>query len=79
MCCSVRLEGETAMPGYYSVVQYLPDPVTDERVNIGVITYGDGGIRCRFLRTWTRVRMFGGEDVSFLREFAAGVTQATAD
>jgi hypothetical protein len=58
------------MPSYFSVVQYIPDPIADERVNVGVLVYGDGKMCVRFLHNWTRVKSFGGEDVKFLRDFA---------
>jgi hypothetical protein len=64
---------------YYSVVQYLPDPVIDERINVGVVTYGDGLLRSRFLRNWGRVSQFGAEDVGFLEEFASRVQDACAE
>lgn len=57
------------MPTYYTVVQYVPDPVIDERMNIGVIVFGDGRLRARFLENWHRVRSFGGENISFIRTF----------
>lgn len=61
------------MPSFYTVAQYVPDPDADERINFGVLTFGDGTIHARFLHDWRRVRSFGGEDVGFLREFAARV------
>lgn len=59
------------MPSFYSVIQYLPDPVIDERINIGVIATGEGRTRVSFVQNWARVRSFGGEDISFLQEFAS--------
>lgn len=59
------------MSSHYSVVQYVPDPVTGERINVGVVVFGDGGVRTRFLRDWRRVQQFGEEDVHFLRDFAS--------
>ena len=62
------------MPSHYSIVQYVPDPITDERINVGVIVTGDSGaVRVRFLSHWQRVRQFGLSDVSFLREFARAI------
>jgi hypothetical protein len=58
------------MPSYFSVVRYVPDPVTDERLNIGVIAFGEGKILSRFIEGWGKVKIFGGEDIGFLREFA---------
>ncbi len=67
------------MPAHYTVVHYVPDPIADERINVGVIAFGDGCVRVRFLRRWDRVRQFGGEDISFLKEFASRVTKAASD
>lgn len=66
------------MASYYSIVQYVPDPVADERLNVGVIAFGDGVIRSKFIRNWSRPRMFGNEDVSFLKQFAADVATWTS-
>lgn len=62
------------MTNYYCVVQYLPDPVIDERINIGVVAFGGGKVRTHFLSNWQRVRSFGG-DVKFLREFASELSR----
>jgi len=56
-------------PAFYSVVQYYPDPNADERINIGVVAYHNATVRVRFLSEWSRVKRFGGEDVSFLKDF----------
>ncbi len=67
------------MTAHFSIVQYVPDPIASERMNIGVITLGDGGIRCRFLRDWDRAERFGGKDIVFLKEFARSVQQTVLD
>ncbi len=59
------------MASQYSVVQYVPDPIADERINIGVVVIGDSGPRVQFLSNWDRVKRFGKEDIGFLREFAS--------
>ena len=62
------------MTSHYSIVQFVPDPITDERINVGVIATGDGeAVRVRFLTHWQRVRQFGLGDVSFLQDFARAV------
>lgn len=66
------------MSAYYTVVQYVPDPVTEERVNIGVIAFAGDDVRARFVRDWRRVRQFGGEDVSFLRDLAKRAAEWSA-
>lgn len=57
------------MPAYYSVVQYTPDPIIGERINIGVVVFGNGQILTRFLKNWSRVKNFGG-NVTSLKAFA---------
>jgi hypothetical protein len=57
------------MPAYYSVVQYAPDLVTGERINFGVVVFGEGRLLTRFLQNWTRVKQFGG-NVTSLKAFA---------
>lgn len=64
------------MPSHYTVVQFVPDPVIDERMNIGVIAFSGGRVRSRFVRAWNRARGFGGQDVGFLRNFADEVGKA---
>ena len=59
------------MPGHYSIVQYLPDAVRGERINIGVVAFADGELRWRFLRDWHRVRQFGSPDVHYLQQLAS--------
>lgn len=61
------------MPSFFSVIRYVPDPITDERLNIGVVVYGEGTVLSKFIGEWAKVRIFGGEDVRFLREFADDV------
>jgi Protein of unknown function (DUF3037) len=66
------------MTAKYTVVQYVPDPTADERINFGVITWDARHVRSRFVAHWSRIRSFGGEDVSFLRDFARGITELTS-
>ena len=69
------------MATYYSVVQYVPDAVLGERVNIGVVVFGAGRTLTHFLGNWQRVREFATADVvAELREFgrqAKRMTEAT--
>ena len=58
------------MTARYTVIQYTPAPITDERINVGVITWDEGEIHCRFLRNWRRVRSFAGINPKFLEDFA---------
>lgn len=62
------------MTTLYAVVRYVPDVFADERINIGVMVWGDGRVRSQFVRDWRRVERFGQRDVAYLREFAEWVT-----
>jgi hypothetical protein len=53
----------------YSVVRYLPNPLSGERINMGVIAWGEGQIAAQFIKDWRRARAFGREDISFLKDF----------
>lgn len=62
------------MPTYYSVIQYVPDALADERMNIGVIVCNEDSAEAQFLHDWRRIRCFnGGGEITFLREFAQRV------
>ena len=68
------------MPTLYSVVQYVPDPLTGERINIGIVALGAAHLAAKFVTDWSRVECFaGGRDISFLHEIAAQVVDADPD
>lgn len=66
------------MPSKYTVVQFVPDPTTEERVNIGVMTWDHAGVRSQFLEDWRRVRAFSVGEVGFVRDIAAELAARTA-
>jgi hypothetical protein len=66
------------MPAKYSIVQYTPDPVTGERINIGVIAFDEEFIRVRFVSKWDRVRQFANQDIRFLKAFAQELTESAS-
>jgi Protein of unknown function (DUF3037) len=66
------------MASYYSVLQYLPRETAEERVNFGVVAFDDKVVRCRFTADWQRIRSFGKEDVSFLKDIAQRFHRAIA-
>ena len=67
------------MPSYYSIVRFLPDPVRDERINVGVLAYDDAGdVAGHFVRDWKRIRNFAGQDVAFLQDFIRELADATS-
>ena len=57
------------MSAFYSLIQYVPDLIRNERVNIGVVVFTEGYAETHFIENWTRVRQFGG-DVSSLQTVA---------
>ena len=49
------------MACYYSVIQYIPNPIADERVNIGLIAYDESGHwGMEQLGNWQRAEAFTG-------------------
>ena len=58
------------MSSRYSIVQYVPIPIAEERINIGVIAFDDRTVLVHFLKNWNRVINFGGEGIGFLLNFA---------
>ena len=67
------------MTSFFSVVQYVPDPVADERVNIGVLVYGDGKVRARWISDWKRgaAQLGRARDADFLRDVASTLGNST--
>jgi hypothetical protein len=60
------------MPTFYSILQYLPDPTTGERINVGMIAIGDETVGTRFVDSWDRIKCFAGDaDIRFLVDFAS--------
>lgn len=64
------------MMSFYTVIQYIPNPVIGERVNIGVIVYSQGKVLVQFLHNWKRAQTFAKRDLSFLKDFASNIEQA---
>jgi hypothetical protein len=58
------------MAAFYTVIQFVPDPVADERINAGVVVFDGEKICARFIDNWGRLQRFGNKDVGFLRNFA---------
>lgn len=61
------------MATFYAVIRYVPDPIADERINVGVVAWDDTRVESRFVADWRRVESFGKSDVRFLREFESWV------
>ena len=67
------------MASRYSIVQYVPNPIADERINIGIVAFDDNDVRVQFLNNWSRVQAFGREDIHFLRDFAKRMNFAASE
>jgi len=68
------------MVSRYSVIQYVPNPIADERINVGVLAFDDEIVKVHFLSRWDRVRCFGAtESIDFLKDFAHRVEEAVED
>lgn len=61
---------------FYSIVQFVPDPIADERVNIGVIVFSNGRVLSRFLHRWDRVKRFAQADIGYVQEFSRWIGDA---
>ena len=66
------------MTSYYSIIQYVPNPVANERINIGVIIFDDKEIKVKFLKNWNRVKNFCMGDITFLRDFESQIQKAVS-
>jgi hypothetical protein len=59
------------MACFYSLIQYVPDVLAEERITFGVVVYWQRGVASRFVKNWGRIRaVAGGGDIDFLRGFA---------
>ncbi|CAD5925715.1 hypothetical protein PCC9214_00954 [Planktothrix tepida] len=66
------------MVSRYSIIQYVPNPIANERINIGVVAFSDQEVRVQFLSNWERVRNFGMENIDFLTNFAARMKETAS-
>ena len=67
------------MASRYSVIQYVPDPIADERINIGLVIFDDERVETVFLKRWNRVNCFAMEDIHFLRLFEEQMRGAVSE
>ena len=67
------------MTTHYTIVQYVPDPTADERMNIGVIVWDDARVYSNFVNDFSRARAFSLKNVKFLKEFADYVGNLTKE
>ena len=63
---------------HYAVVRYLPDPLREEFINIGVVVISEesGIAQCRFTSDWHHKYSINRDHVDFLKEFAEDLSHA---
>jgi hypothetical protein len=68
---------------YYSAIRYVPRPLAEEFVNVGVVAVSDAGdeVSVEFTDDWTRARAFGGneEDILMLQRLARAWSSLAED
>lgn len=65
------------MASRYSVIQYVPNPISDERINLGVLAFDENNVKVHFLDSWKRIRCFAAtEDIVFLKNFTHNMQEA---
>ena len=59
------------MGSKYSVIQYLPNPIAQERINIGIVAFDESHVKTRFVKSWKRISCFAtnDNDIEFLEKF----------
>ena len=65
------------MSSRYSIIQYVPNPIADERINIGIVAFNDRLVKAQFIKSWKRIRCFANDeqDIDYLQEFKTKVEQ----
>jgi hypothetical protein len=63
------------MTTLYSVVQYVPDPIANERVNIGVAIFAGNGPKFRFVSRLDKARSLGREGLGTVLDLMADVRE----
>ena len=67
------------MSAHYTIIQYLPDPIIDEKINIGIVVLGNNKSYFRFLQNWRRVACFAeNKNIAFLHEFVQQIEKANS-
>lgn len=66
---------------YYSIIQYVPNQIRNERINIGVIVVNKDGSfsKTKFTNRFSRAKNFSGRNVSFLKDFSKNFQFETND
>lgn len=66
------------MSAYYSVIQFIPDIVRNERINVGVVSFYEDKKEFQFVENFARVQKFGAEK-SFLQYMFEHIKSMSVD
>jgi hypothetical protein len=50
------------------IIQYVPDPIRNERFNIGVLSYDDETIQKKYITDWSKLEMYLNRKFDWLKE-----------
>ena len=59
------------MRAFYSVIRYVPNPVADESINVGVVAFNGDEVALRITSDWSRARQLAHRDPSLLKQTAS--------
>ena len=64
----------------FSVLQFAPDLIADEKVNVGILCWQKNRIILRVLKDWRRVRSFAGNDAActYIEKLLVGLEEGIA-
>lgn len=64
-----QLQKPTDTNSYYTIVRFVPDPISEEFINVGVIAFNEDKILVEQTKDWDRVESFArGGDTEFLKD-----------
>ncbi len=55
------------MAAFYCVIRFLPSPLAEEFVNVGVLAFKGSEVKLKLLENWTRAEYFAGESLVSIR------------
>ncbi|MFV2045175.1 MAG: DUF3037 domain-containing protein [Anaerolineales bacterium] len=67
------------MGSKYSIIQFSPNAISGERINIGAIAFDEESVLVNFVSNWKRVKSFARADVTFLKHLAQEMRHLTSD
>jgi hypothetical protein len=65
------------MPSQYRVVHYVPNPLTDERYNVGLVIWEGENCILKLTDNWRRFRAIAGPNYAHLRKAVKELEEIT--